>query len=145
MAVFVIEDLQGTCEVVMFPKKLEAFGDKLVEDKVLFVKGTVDCKRENPNILCDELIDIEDVCDKLATKVRIYLRHDDITKESVSRISEICTTHRGKSPLQISYVSEKGHRIMAVADSKYCVRADMDFHKKLQKLVGTDKVRYIGQ
>ena len=145
MAVFVLEDLHGTCEVVLFPKCLEKFADILEEDKVLFVKGKVDCKRETPNILCDELIQIEDVCDKLATKVRIYLRHGDVSEKSIKRISDICTAHRGKSPLQVSYTSKKGHKILAIADTKLNVRADMDFHKKMQAIVGTGKVRYIGK
>lgn len=144
MAVFVLEDLHGTCEVVVFPKSLIQYADILAEDKVLFVKGTVDCKRETPNILCNELIQIEDVCDKLATKVRVYLQHGDVSQESVSRISKICSTHRGKSPLQVSYLSRKGHKILAVADTKHSVRADMDFHNKLQAIVGPGKVRYIG-
>lgn len=145
MAVFVLEDLHGTCEVVLFPKGLEQFGDILAEDKVLFVKGKVDCKRENPNILCDELIQIEDVCDKLATKVRIYLKHGDVSEESIKRISDVCTTHRGKSPLHVSYTSKKGHKILAIANTRLSVRADMDFHKKLQAIVGPGKVRYIGK
>ena len=145
MAVFVLEDLYGTCEVVLFPKCLERYAEILTEDKVLFVKGKVDCKRENPNVLCDELIEIEEVCDKLATKVRIYLKHGDASEDRIASISEICRTHRGKSPLHVSYVSKKGHRILAAADTRLSVRADMDFHKRLEGVVGTGKVRYIGR
>ncbi len=144
MAVFVLEDLHGTCEVVVFPKSLIQYADILAEDKVLFVKGKVDCKRESPNILCDELIQIEDVCDKLTTKVRIYMGHGDVSEGRIAKIKEVCSTHRGKSPIHVSYTSRKGHKILAVADTRLSVRADMDFHNKLQAIVGTGKVRYFG-
>jgi DNA polymerase-3 subunit alpha len=66
MAVFVLEDLQGSVEVVMFPDVLNAFGDRLVKDTVVFVKGKLDYRREEPNIIAVELIPIDDVREKLA-------------------------------------------------------------------------------
>ena len=48
-------------------KRLE--NDHLLEvDKILFVRGKVDCRRELPNIIADELIAIEDAGEKLAAK-----------------------------------------------------------------------------
>ena len=60
MAVVVLQDLHGQAKVVLFPAVLEKYGHYLVKDKVVFVKGKVDCKKEKPNIFADELVALEE-------------------------------------------------------------------------------------
>ncbi len=141
MAVFTLEDLQGSCEVVMFPRILAKWDQQLKVDKIIFVCGKVDCKRELPNILCDELVDIEDANEKLAAKVWIQIAAEDITEEKVSNIKSICSRFAGKSPVCVSILMPKGIRVTAIADKKLSVRADVDFRRKLEAVVGPGKVQ----
>ena len=60
MAVFILEDLQGQVEVVMFPDVLNRFAELLVEDTIIFAKGKLDYRREKQNIIAVELIGIDD-------------------------------------------------------------------------------------
>jgi len=140
MAVLELEDLQGRCEVVLFPKAYEQYGAKIGVDKIVFVRGKVDCRRENPNILADELIGAEEVVDKLAAKVWIQLAGDEITEEKINRIRGLCNSHRGKSPIHIS-VQTGRYKIVAVADKNLSVRPDAEFYRKLEAIVGAGKVR----
>jgi DNA polymerase-3 subunit alpha len=140
MAVFELEDLQGKCEVVMFPKTLEKCGHLMEVDKVVFVRGTVDCKRENPNLLCEELYSIDDVTDKLAARVWIRLLTLDVTEEKIQTIAALCKSHRGRSPVQVSVQTTGGWRIAAVADKSLSVRADVEFCRKIGAVVGRENV-----
>jgi DNA polymerase-3 subunit alpha len=140
MAVLELEDLQGKCEVVLFPKAYENFGAMVEVDKVVFVRGKVDTRRENPNILADELIGLEDVVDKLAAQVWINLFSHEINEEKINRIKSLCSTHRGKSPLHVR-VQTGGFQIVAIADRSLSVRPDADFYHKLESVVGAGKVR----
>jgi DNA polymerase-3 subunit alpha len=137
MAVFTLEDLQGVVEVVMFPDVLNKFGDLLVADNVVFVKGKLDYRREKPNILAVELITLEDVRDKLAAKIRIRLDAKDVTKEKVASIKSICQHHRGKSPVYVAINTEMG-RVYAAADRNLSVNPDLDFCRKMRQLVGPE-------
>jgi DNA polymerase-3 subunit alpha len=141
MAVFELEDIQGKCEVVVFPRTLDKFGDLLEVDKILFVKGTVDCRRENPNIICEELIDMEQATEQLAARVWVDVLSLDMTEEKVNAIRNLCKTHRGKSPLNVSVQTTGGYRILALADKSLSVRADVDFCTKMEKVVGRGKVK----
>ena len=137
MAVLILEDLQGQAEVVMFPAVLSKFADFVVKDKVIFVKGKVDCKREKPNIFAEELINLEDVTEKLAAKVNIRLSAREITKEKVTTIKSICEFHRGKSPLYVSIRTDKG-KVLAAADKNLSVNPDVEFCRKMKQLVGPE-------
>ena len=137
MAYFTLEDLQGQVEVVMFPDTLNKFGDLVVADSIVFVKGKLDYKREKPNILAVELIDLENVREKLAAKIRIRLDAKDVTKEKVASIKSICQHHRGKSPVYVAIKTDKG-RVYAAADRQLSVNPDNDFCRKMRQLVGPD-------
>lgn len=141
MAVFELQDVQGRCEVVMFPRTLEKFGALMVIDTIVFVKGTVDCRRETPNIICEELVLRDEVTEKLAARVQLDLLTLDLTEEKINAIRELCKKHRGKSPLNVSVQTSSGYRIIALADKTLCVRADVDFCRKLETVVGRGNVK----
>ncbi|MHC4386952.1 MAG: DNA polymerase III subunit alpha, partial [Planctomycetota bacterium] len=141
MAVFELEDVQGKVEVVMFPKTLDKFGHLLEVDNILFVKGTVDCRRENPNIICEELIGMEQATEQLAARVWVDMLSLDMTEDKVNAIRNLCKTHRGKSPLNVSVQTTSGYRILALADKSLNVRADVDFCTKMEKVVGRGNVK----
>jgi len=142
MAVFTLEDLQGDCEVVVFSGVLSEYGQMLEVDNILFVSGKVDCRREAPNIICEELIGIDDVFDKLAAKVWIHLGSENVTPEKVSRIRSICSAHRGKSSVGVSVKTTAGFRVWAVADKKLCVRPDVNLRRDLETVVGAGNVSF---
>jgi DNA polymerase-3 subunit alpha len=137
MAVFVLEDLQGEAEVVLFPETLNKFSAKLVEDRVVFVKGKVDRRREKPNVFVEELIALDDATERLAARVHIRLDAGDVSKEKVAEIKTICEHHRGKSPVYVALHTDKG-RVSAVADKSLRVNPDVDFCKKMKLLVGAE-------
>jgi DNA polymerase-3 subunit alpha len=137
MAYFTLEDLQGQAEVVMFPDTLNKFGDLVVADTIVFVKGKLDYRREKPNILAVELIDLENVREKLAAKIRIRLDAKDVTKEKVASIKSICRHHRGKSSVYVAIITDKG-RVYAAADRQLSVNPDNDFCRKMRQLVGPE-------
>jgi DNA polymerase-3 subunit alpha len=137
MAVYVLEDPQGTAEVVLFPRTLQQYGNMIVEDRVVFVRGKVDCKREKPNVYVDELISVEDVTEKLAAKVRIRLNSREVSRERIAEIKTICQHHKGRSPLYVSVQTEAG-RVHTTADKAFCVNPNVEFCKKMKRVVGAE-------
>ncbi|MEY2590209.1 MAG: polymerase subunit alpha, partial [Acidimicrobiaceae bacterium] len=63
MAVFQLEDLQSSCEVMVFPKTMTEHGHKLADDVVVFVKGRVDKRDEQPKLMALEIDVFEGVTD----------------------------------------------------------------------------------
>jgi len=142
MAVFVLEDLQGQVEVVMFPDVLNKFGKSLVQDTVVFVKGKADYRREKPNIIAIELITLDEVREKLAAKVTIRLDARDVTKEKVAEIRSICEHHKGRSPVYVAVRTEKG-KVYAAVDKNLSVNPDVEFCKKMKQLVGEENFQLV--
>jgi DNA polymerase-3 subunit alpha len=138
MAVFTLEDLQGSCEVVMWPEYYARFGEGLAVDQVLFVKGKLDFTREMPQIICDELIDIERAAEKLAATVNILLEEAQATKEKIASLKSICSAHRGKSPVYITVKTNAGVKVKTMAGRNLNVNPSTDFCRQMEQLLGTD-------
>ena len=135
MAVFVLEDLQGSAEVVLFPDVLSQFGSFLVEDTVVFVKGKTDFRRERPNIIASEVIPLERAREKLAKGVWLRLDAADVTVEKVREIRTICQHHKGSRALTVVVKTNKG-KVYATADRSLSVNPDVEFCRKIKQLVG---------
>jgi DNA polymerase-3 subunit alpha len=135
MAVFVLEDLQGSAEVVLFPRVLQEFADLVKEDGVVFVHGRLDFRREQPNIIAKELIPLEEIKDRVATKVRISLDARDVSERKVAEIRTICQHHKGKSPLYVAIRTAKGN-IRTSAGNSLSVDPDAEFCRKMKQLIG---------
>jgi DNA polymerase III subunit alpha len=137
MAVFVLEDLQGQIEVVLFPETLSEFAPLLVEDTVVFVRGKADYRRERPNILASEIIPLEKAREKLAKGVCIRLDAREVTKEKVMQIRSICQFHKGSRPLSIVIATDKG-KVYATADRSLGINPDIEFCRKMRQVVGDE-------
>ena len=51
--------------------------------------------------------------------------------------------HKGKSPVYVTVVTDKGMRVSAVADRNLTVRPDVEFCRKMEQLVGRGKFRSV--
>ena len=72
MAVFQLEDLQTSIEVMVFPKTMQKFGHVLTDDAIVIMKGRVDMRDDQPKLMATELERFEPVIDG-APPVRINL------------------------------------------------------------------------
>ncbi len=135
MAAFVLEDLQGQVEVVLFPRVLKKFAELTKEDAVVFVEGKLDFRREQPNILASELIPLEEIKGRVATKVKISLDACDVSEKKVAEIRTICRHHHGQSPLYIAIRTNKGS-IRTAAAKSLSVDPDPEFCRKMKQLIG---------
>ena len=55
MAVFVLEDLVGSIEVMVFPRTMQEIGHKLDDDKVVMIRGRLDKRDDAPKLICMEV------------------------------------------------------------------------------------------
>ncbi|OHB55572.1 MAG: DNA polymerase III subunit alpha [Planctomycetes bacterium GWF2_50_10] len=137
MAVFILQDLTGTCEVVLFPESLAKNEMALELDRIVFVRGKVDCRRELPNIIANELITIEEAGDKLASRgISLTLHSASINEEKISQLRALCGVHKGKSPVFVTVITEKGTRIQTALDRNYAIRVDGEFKQRVETLFG---------
>jgi DNA polymerase-3 subunit alpha len=116
MAVFVLEDLQSSVEVMVFPKTMLDHGYKLQPDAIVTVKGRLDAREDTPKLMCLELAVVEGIRDD-APPLRIKLPALSLSEERIGTLKRLLNEHPGESQVFLHIGDGK---VLRLADD-YCV------------------------
>jgi DNA polymerase-3 subunit alpha len=98
MARFVLEDLQSSMEVFVFPRVMAEHGALLENDAIVVVRGRLDLRDDEPKIMCMEVR--RPVLESGgAVQLRLTLPLVSLTDDTVGRLKEILLEHPGESPV----------------------------------------------
>jgi DNA polymerase III subunit alpha len=100
MAVFTLEDLRSSVEVMVFPRTMTEHGHKLDDDAVVLVKGRVD-KRDDAPKLVAQLIDVVEVGDADAEPLRLRVPPQLLSRATVAHLKQVLGDHPGGAPVYL--------------------------------------------
>lgn len=144
LAVLTFEDLSGSIEAVVFSEELEKFRALVTPDSVVFLKGSVDKKREEPSLRVGEVIAFDDAAEKLADALILRVRSTVADAGTLGRLKEICREHPGSRPFYIAVERPGELSAMIRCDSANRVRPSERFKAAVESLLGENSVDLIG-
>ncbi len=100
MAIFVLEDLQAAIEVMVFPRTMADYGNLLIEDAVVAVKGRLDTREEPAKIICMEVVPIE-LAHGDDPPLRLRLPPRALDERAVDALKQLLAAHPGASPVYV--------------------------------------------
>ena len=135
-AKFKIEDLHGTVDAMMFPKKYEEMQNYLVPGDIFVVKGLL-MGEGQPEVIVEEIYTLEEAKQKFppnSGEVRIKLavsRYDDVFSESLVKILE---ENAGKSKIFLELCDDvRGNYLM---EMPYNVKYSDKLADEIETLIG---------
>ncbi len=135
MAVFTLEDLGGTVEVMVFPRTMIEVGHKLVDDAVVCVKGRVDTRDDQPKLIALEVDLFEPVLDG-APPVRLRLSANALADSLVTDLKDLLARFPGESEVFLHVGDE---RVLRLPDH-WCVDASSGLLAELRVLLGPSAI-----
>ncbi|MCK6484851.1 MAG: DNA polymerase III subunit alpha [Phycisphaerae bacterium] len=108
LAVAMFEDLTGGIEAVIFSEELEKYRGLVAPEKLVFLRGRVDRKREEPSLRVSEVVPLEEAPQRLAAAVILHVSAATLTPERLRRLHELCRAFRGDRPLFLEIRSSRG-------------------------------------
>ena len=135
MAVFTLEDLQSTVEVMVFPKTMQNYGHLLEDDAVVIVRGRVDTRDDQPKLMAMELERFEPVVDG-NPPVHVNLRPAALSDELLSALKALLSEHPGESQVFLHI----GERQVLLLPENFAVSATAGLLAELRELLGPDAV-----
>ncbi len=109
MATFVLEDLNASIEVFVFPKSMADYGALLDDDAIVVLKGRVDMRDDRLKLVCMEVQRPELAVDG-NTDLRVSLPLNSLTDHTVEGLKHLLREHPGDSPVYL-HVGEKVLRL----------------------------------
>ena len=121
MAVFVLEDLDSSIEVTVFPRVLLEQGHKLVDDAIVTVRGRIDRRDESRlGFMAQDVQIIEGLDTASAAPLRLRVPATSLTELKIHQIRKILREHPGESPV---YLHIGQGKVLRLAD-EFCVDLD---------------------
>ncbi|MEM9746669.1 MAG: DNA polymerase III subunit alpha [Actinomycetota bacterium] len=132
MAVFVLEDLDASIEVTIFPRTLAEQGHKLDDDLIVSVKGRLDRRDESRFGLIGQNINVlHGLDDGPAAPLRLRLPATSMDELKIRRLKRIIKEHPGDSVVMIDLGPTAG-----VGSKRKVLRLADDYRVDLDRSVG---------
>ena len=100
-ASFLLEDLEGTCEVLVFPRVYGEAQATLQEDAAVLVTGRAEIEEERVKFIADDVTPIAGLRERRAEAASLRLTGTGLEQETLARLGEILSAHRGEVPVYI--------------------------------------------
>ena len=134
MAVFELEDLQGSIEVMVFPRSMLTFGHLLRDDAVVVVKGRVKVNEDERQLMANEVEVFE--APERSTAVKVKLANNAVEPERLDLLKELLLRHPGESEVLVEVSPET---VILLSD-RYCVEPASGLMGELRVLLGAEAV-----
>jgi DNA polymerase-3 subunit alpha len=143
-AILELEDLEGKIEGMCFA---EAFADisarwpgVLANERIVFMRGKVDKRRETPCLMVTDVIPIEAAIEKLTTSFGVKVNRE----ANLSALKELVKKHAGKKEWFVQVVAGDGSKVSLKVNGEMGVRVSRDLVDELERLLGSGAVQLGG-
>jgi DNA polymerase-3 subunit alpha len=98
MAVFTLEDLRTSIEVMVFPRTMTDHGHKLADDAVVIVRGRVDTRDDTPKLIA-QTIDVIELSESNADPLHVRVPTKLLSPKIVDDLKQVLADHPGDAPV----------------------------------------------
>jgi DNA polymerase-3 subunit alpha len=131
MAVFTLEDLRSSVEVMVFPRTMTEHGHKLVDDAVVVVRGRVDTRDDTPKLIA-QTIDVIEIAEGEAQPLRLRVPPQLLSQATVDQLKDVLADHPGDAPV----ILHLGERQVVRLPERWNVEASNGLLGRLRVVLG---------
>lgn len=130
MAVFILEDLQASIEVTVFPRTLVEQGHKLADDAIVTLKGRLDRRDERVGFMCQDVAIVEGLEASVSAPLHLKIPASMLDENRIDMLKRIVRENPGESRI-----------ILHLGQGKVLRLAD-DFAVDIDRAVGELRVAF---
>jgi DNA polymerase-3 subunit alpha len=140
MAVFMLDDIAGGVEVVVFPETFGRHGHLIAADAMLLVRGKFEKDEESARLVATELQPISMLKERTTREVIIHLKASSRT--TLEALAELLSRHRGdrRVSLELDVKHNGGPGLRVRADVALRVRPSEKLVEEVEQLCGSGSV-----
>ncbi len=141
MATFVLEDLSGSVEVLVWPKTYRRCQSLLESAPPVLLRGRCESDvRGKMRMLCSDLIPLDSLWNGAVQSARITIPLPSLDDDKVTGLHELVSRHPGKCPLQFELVEQESYRIRLIPGQELAVNPIPSFVTAVEDLFGKSSV-----
>ncbi|HYV35467.1 MAG TPA: DNA polymerase III subunit alpha, partial [Gemmataceae bacterium] len=142
---FKLEDFSGTVECVMWPDDFARYKDLVQEDQICFAAASVERSREEPGLVVQRLMTMDQVQQERTTGVVINLALGRHVRQHVEAVARVLQRSQGTCPVFVNVVDAANKRMLLKASEEYRVNPKTLARAELETLLGPGSVFFSRQ
>ncbi len=140
MASFILEDLSGRIEVVVFPDSYAKYYDRLSEDQLVWVKGKFLGEGESRRIHLLQIMTLSEALEKQAKRMYLRIFLPGIEESIFEELKTILEKHRGQCPVFFELETPQSFRMVVKSVDIEGVAPSEELHRNIEELLGEKSV-----
>jgi len=140
MAIAKLEDLTGIVEVLVFPKSYTKIGNHIKADTMLFIKGRLSLREEEPKLIAEEAMPLDEVQDNMTKAISIKVITSGLNKKTLESLKIILSNHRGEIPAYIHFQTPGNKKIALAIGADFRVKPSAEIINEIEELLGNGTV-----
>jgi len=141
MAFLTLQDLTGSCEIVVFPELYRSSTALMKKDATIFIRGKVNSRDDIAKVIAEEVVPLDEVKKRFTRLISIDLHTAGLDPEVLQRLKEILSAHRGKIPVYLSFRDPSGKAAVIQPGDEYRVETTDELFHAIEALLGENSVK----
>jgi DNA polymerase III alpha subunit len=137
---FVLEDLHTHVEVIAWPETYQRYHSLLDKDRMVALRGRLDRRGNRPQVVANEIIDVNEMAVKWAKRVRLDLNVVGLDDALLPKVQAVCQRHPGKAAVRFHLQTAHHGLIVVEAGSEFSVKPTKVFLREITALLGEDRM-----
>ena len=139
----VLEDLQGSVDLLVFANQFESLGPMLGEEQPVLIRGEVRVDESGPlKVAVNEIVPLEVARAGLPRQVSITIQLDNgSTQQTINRLRELFVSKPGDTDVRFRLLKKKD--FLLLYDLADHVRADRDFRQQVEQICGAGSLEVV--
>jgi DNA polymerase-3 subunit alpha len=136
-----IEDMSGLAKCVMWPDDFARFKDEIKDDQPYVVKGTVDRRRDEPTLVINRILTLEQAQRELARGLWLLMRVRQHSPIDVDALAEVLRRTPGNCPVYLAVRDDGGKSAVLKLGRDLAVNPAACDRDALEAIVGPGNVK----
>lgn len=145
---FDLEDPKGVVRCIMWPDDYANYGEEVVPERICFIKGRVDLRSREPNIIVNKFMTPEQAEKEFTQHLAIKFRKGYHSTDDMKRVRQILQRFPGKTDVIVVVEThpedepESHFRCVLSAQNDLSVSCNASLRKELETALGHENFRF---
>ncbi len=140
MAILKLEDLEGSVELLVFPRAYQKVSRYILPNTVVLVKGVLNLKEDTPKILVNDLFPFDEIY-KLITGMSINL--SGLRENVFATLKDMLSSSRGDVPVYLNLDTPAKSRVQLVVGENFYVSPSERLIEDIEALLGEERLKLL--
>lgn len=142
--ILLLEDLDGTCEVMVFGQTYQECKDFLMENAPVYIEALIDAKEEGDErkLIAKDILPMNLVQSKYTKELHVRMHEGSAKKEMLQEIRKLCRMHSGMTKLIFCLTCSNGEIAFVESAPEFDVNVNNDLIRGITDIIGENKLHF---